>query len=118
MRYDELSWLSWTLHQLSGKYAKDNVLRASENAWNSLSLPLNGVIVPFLQQGGQLPHNDPGALTLERLVSCLRLGRGSENEHATYETAVAALFSALRAAHNTLVPVSYTHLTLPTIYSV
>ena len=68
------SWLPWTLRQLSGKYLQNNVLRASESAWDSLTLPINNVIVPFLRRRGQLLNNDPGALTLERLVSYLQIG--------------------------------------------
>ncbi|CAM9573600.1 unnamed protein product, partial [Sphacelaria rigidula] len=59
------AWLGWTLRQLSGKNTRNNVLRASEQAWSSLTLPVSSVIVPFFQQGGQLPRNDPGALTIE-----------------------------------------------------
>ncbi|CAN0023591.1 unnamed protein product, partial [Sphacelaria rigidula] len=92
----------WTLRQLSGEYTRNNVLRASEQAWSSLILPVTGVIVPFLQQGGQLPRNDPGALTIERIVFYLTIGTG--DARSQHETAVAALFAAMRAARNTLPP--------------
>ncbi|CAM9936854.1 unnamed protein product, partial [Sphacelaria rigidula] len=83
-------------------YNSNNVLRASEQAWSSLLLPVTGVIVPFLEQGGQLPRNDPGALTIERIVFYLTIGTRDTRSH--YETAVAALFAAMRAARNTLPP--------------
>ncbi|CAM9920181.1 unnamed protein product [Sphacelaria rigidula] len=98
----ERCWLSRMLRQLSGKFNRNNVLRASEQAWRSITLPTNSVIVPFLQQGGKLPHNDPGALTIERIVLYLTIGTGDSRR--ADEAAVAALFAAMRAAHNTLPP--------------
>ncbi|CAN0054159.1 unnamed protein product, partial [Sphacelaria rigidula] len=88
------------LRQLSGEYHSNNVLRASKEAWSSLLRPVTGVIVPFLEQGGQLLRNDPGALTIERIVFYLTIGTG--DTRSQYETAVAALFAAMRAARKTL----------------
>lgn len=62
-------------------------------------MPINSVVVPFPRHGGTLPGNNPGRLSLEKLLLDLNIGHGPE--HAGYEAAVFAVFAALRAAYKT-----------------